>query len=371
MTFNPTTHKYENPPPRWFNKDTGEYEAVKPMYFVDPTNPALGMVAPPRVSQEDAPFRQFLLDKEERRRIRVQREAEEAEGARRPELNPPPASRLKSHKTKEKLNASAEMFDDELAQRAFREITGTMFSKRYATAFLGPSPKKEEQQRQELEKRYRALKILVPSDAQIQNLPPVVDAQTILQAWRNSAAIRAKPKVKKPRLTEAERARALVRDKSGLQTGCTFAARQGSYIPPSSMMATSSGTGWQEASMVGTGPRESRKEEEKESDALKKVRGWRSEQLHSEAWWDRSERDGGRLAINPATGKLEDRGVPSATISKIQQQVQSKQHGILPPWLGIANNAQNLLIYSPSIERDNPRLMKAERRMSFQEPLLH
>lgn len=337
MTLNSTTLKYENPSPRWFNKDTGEYEVIKPMYFTDPTNPALGMVAPLRVCQEDAAFRQFLLDKEERRRLQVQREAEKSERAHLTALDPPSAPLLKSHRTKEKLNASADVCHDELAQNSFPEITGTMFSKRAASTFLGPSMGKEEQLRKELERRYRALKHLAPSDAETKRYSPRLEPQTINEAYKNSAAIRAAQTITKARLTEGERVRALLSNKSGLRTGYTFAAMQGSYIPPTSLIATSSRTGWEEPSGVVIGHRESQRKE-KEDEAVKKVRGWRSEQLHSDAWWDRSERHGGRLAINPATGRLEDRGVPSTTTSKIQQQVQSKQHGILPSRMSIADN---------------------------------
>ena len=283
MTLNPTTHKYENPSPRWFNKDTGEYEVIKPVYFVDPTNPALGMVAPPRVCQEDAVFRQFLLDKEERRRSRVQLEAKKSERAHLTALNRPSAPLLKSHKTKEKLNASAEVFHDELAQKSFREITGTMFSNRGASTFLGPSMAKEEQVRKELERRYRALKPLAPSDAETKSKSPPSETQTIIEAWRNSTPIRAEPKIKKARLTEGERVRTLLRNKSGLRSGYTFVAMQGSYIPPTSIITTSNGRGWEEASGVVIGNRGSQTKEE-ENVAVNNVRGWRSKQLHAEAW---------------------------------------------------------------------------------------
>src|SRR5438045_2948509 len=52
MTLNPQTQKYELPPPRWFNNDTGEYENIKPMYFLDPNDPSRGLV-PTKVIQED------------------------------------------------------------------------------------------------------------------------------------------------------------------------------------------------------------------------------------------------------------------------------------------------------------------------------
>jgi hypothetical protein len=318
MTLNKQTGKYETPVPRWFNKDTGDYEDVRPMYFVDPTNPSLGMVMPSRVSQEDASFRQFLLDKEERRRTRILREAAEAERVRLALLNAEPKQK------EEKYNASAERFDDELAQKSFREITGVMFSKRGATAFSGPAQEKEEQQREELARRYSPLKPFSPGDAEIEKLPPPIDENAILEAWKNSKAIRAIPQAKKRSISEAERAKALVRNKSGLRTGYTFSAKEGSYIPPNSTTTKSSG-GWDGGVVVG--PSEKVAEEE---GAVKRGEIWRKNgPLQNQAWWKGTGREDGRLALNPVTGKLEDRGTSTGITSKVKLPQASKE-GILP-----------------------------------------
>jgi hypothetical protein len=365
MTLNPTTHKYETPPPRWFNKETGEYEDVKPMYFVDPNNPTLGMVVSGRVTQEDAAFRQFLLDKEERRRIRIQREAEETARACLATLDAPALPSLKSHKLKEKYNALAEPFEDELAQKSFREITGRMFSKKVATAFHGPSEEKEEQQRRELEQRYSALKPLAPSDAMIEKLPPPVDTQAILEAWKQSAAIRAKPKITRTARSEAERVRALIKNKSGLKTGYTFAAMKGSYIPPNSSIALPNGDGWTNSVIF-----EPRKPESREEDDLmeKGVGPWGKEQLRNEVWWDRSTREEGRLALNPITGKLEDRGGPIT--SKTVEQAQLKTQGIfaLP---GIVNDCSIYGFADAGIHYRWFRFSAGRKRITSDEFLLH
>lgn len=318
MTLNKQTGKYETPAPRWFNKDTGDYEDVKPMYFVDPTNPSLGMVMPSRVSQEDANFRQFLLDKEERRRTRILVEAAEAERVRLALLNAEPKQK------QEKYNASAERFDDELAQKSFREITGVMFSKRGATAFSGPAQEKEEQQRQELAKRYSPLKPFSPGNAEIEKLPQPMHENAILEAWKNSNAIRAIPRSKKPSISEAERAKALVRNKSGLKTGYTFSAKEGSYIPPNSMAAKSSG-GW-DGGVVGPNDKVA-----EEDGAVKRGEIWRKNgPLQNQAWWKGTGREDGRLALNPVTGKLEDRGTSTGITSKAKLPEASKEGIPLP-----------------------------------------
>ena len=169
MTLNPKTRKYELPPPRWFNKDTGEYENVKPMYFLDPNDPSLGLVLPSKVIREDDAFRQFMEDKETKRRLRIQREREEAERARQEALNPPRPI-VKTPRKKEKTIITD--FDEEVVQKSFREITGKMISKRGAAQFTGPSAAKEDVQKKELQEKYQPLKSYAPSDASIEKLSP-------------------------------------------------------------------------------------------------------------------------------------------------------------------------------------------------------
>src|SRR5436190_3243582 len=219
MTLNPNTQKYEVPPPRWFNKDTGEYENIKPRYFLDPNNTSLGLVLPSKIIREDDSFRQFMEDKETKRRARIQREREEAELRCQKALNPHPQV-IKHIKRKDKRLVTE--FDEELAQKSFREITGRMISKRGAAQFVGPSAEKEVLQKRELEERYGPLKPFATEDASIEKLPPSVNTEEIINAWKNTPAIRALPKKKKPTKTEGERVRALVRNKTGMKRGWNF-----------------------------------------------------------------------------------------------------------------------------------------------------
>lgn len=324
MTLNLQTYKYELPPPRWFNKDTGEYENIKPMYFLDPNNPSLGLVLPSKVVREDDAFRQFMHDKETKRRLRIQREREEAERARLKVLNPPPVVKIPKRKDKTAIDG----FDEELAQKSYRERTGKMFSKRGATQFTGPSASKEIEMKKELEERYEALKPFTTGDASIEELPPSVNVDEIINAWKNSPAIRSlssssltKMKVKSTR-TEGDRVRALVRNKSGLKRGWTFAAMRGSYRPPNTIQAETK-DGWIEGAL-------------KEEDAsTKRLREWRQEELQSTAWWEKDpssqwrsrsavREEHGRLAINPVTGKLEDIAPPK----QMKAQLPTKQSSI-------------------------------------------
>ena len=240
MILNPQTQKYELPPPRWFNKDTGDYENIKPMYFLDPNNPTLGLVPPSRVVREDDAFRQFMEEKETKRRIRVQREAEEAERARREALNPAPPPTAKISNRKDKTRAKG--FDDQLAKKSFQEVTGKVISKRDATAFAGPSADKEALMREKLEERYASLKPFVPEDEMIEKLTPEVNVNKIINAWKNSPAIRSSIKKNKPAKTEGERVKALVQNKYGKREW-TFAAMRGSYRPPNTMETESRNTG--------------------------------------------------------------------------------------------------------------------------------
>jgi hypothetical protein len=313
MILNPTTQKYETPPPRWFNKETGEYEDIKPMYFIDPSNPALGFIAPSRIVREDDGFRQFMDDKEAKRRARIERERQEAERARYEALNPPPPPPPKTAKRKIRITVDGIEFDEDLAQKTFRETTGKMMSKRGAAQFTGPSTQKEEEYRKELEEKYGALRPLAPEDASIAALPDQVNAEAIIDAWRNSPAIIA-PKKKKPRKTEGERVKALVKSRSG-KLGWTYAAMRGSYRPPNTIdEAAAVAKGWDETSV----PRLIGNNEDQSAERLK---GWRQGELESSAWWENQNRtaaasqwrsrsamreEQGRLAINPITGKLED-----------------------------------------------------------------
>jgi hypothetical protein len=313
--MNRQTHKYELPPPRWFNKDTGEFEDVKPMYFVDSSNPSLGFVAPTRVTREDDAFRQFMHDKETRRRVRVERERKEAEAARLAALNPPEeVVRIKRRREK----ATVDEFDEEQAQIAFREQTGRMVSKRGATAFMGPSAEKEELQRRELEERYEPLKPFATQDGDLEKLPPQINEEEIINAWKQSVAVSntsispSGAKKKRARKTEAERVRDLIKSKSGLKRGGAFSAMRGSYRPPNTIETSDAGGGggWTDPFPTPEPKLLGATSTVEQDDRLK---GWRTDQLRNSAWWDdrwksrdamREEK--GRLAINPVTGKLED-----------------------------------------------------------------
>ena len=309
MIFNPATKKYEIPPPRWFNKATGEYEDIKPMYFVDPANPALGFVTSDAVIREDHQFRQFLEDKEARRCARLERERFEAQQAKEASVTPRLLPTPSTHHKKEKMHLGSLDFDEELAQKAFRETTGKMISKRGATAISGPGLQHDLQRKRELEQKYNALKPFVPEDEQLEGLTPVVNSQEIIQAWQNPVAVAPPPK-KKIVKTEKERARELVKRKSGLgiRTGSmwTFAAMKGSYCPPGATDLKAK-TGWAGEDKNLAGVKEESGYGEK----------WRGGELLNRPWWEAKpvkwksrdelrEEYGGRLAINPATGKLED-----------------------------------------------------------------
>ena len=316
MTLNPETGKFELPPPRWFNKSTGDYEDVKPMYFLDSQNPDLGFVPTNRIVREDDAFRHFLEDKEMKRKRRIERDHQDLERKKLEALNPPEPAPVKFKTERE----NAIEFDEELAQKVFRERTGRMMSKRGATKFTGPST--QEDKARKMEERYSALKPLVPlQDVEIERLPPVINEEEILTAWRNSPAIRAPSQPKKPGKSEAERARELVRSKTGLKSrgsGLTFSAMRGSYRPPNTIEAAVT-RGWE-----GTLPPTLLGMEKPDS---AKLAGWRLNELQSSAWWENTssttstsgvvaaerwrERDKlrdqmGRLSVNPVTGKIED-----------------------------------------------------------------
>src|SRR5579859_270747 len=237
MTLNPTTGRYELPAPRWFNKATGEYEDVKPMYFMDQANPELGFIAPNRVVREDDAFRQFLEDKENRRRLRVERERQELERKKFEALNPTPQEAATKSKSKtRRIQGEGLDFDEEIAQKEFRETTGRMISKRGATKLTGPSG--QEDKARKMEEKYSALKPLAGTeDAEIEKLAPAINEEEIINAWRNSPAIHTPSKSKKPVKTEAERAKELVRSKTGLKRGSMFSASRGSYRPPNTILS--------------------------------------------------------------------------------------------------------------------------------------
>jgi hypothetical protein len=322
MILNPQTGKYELPPPRWFNKSTGEYEDIKPMYFLDSHNPDLGIVPANRIVREDDAFRQFIEDKEMKRQLRIQRDLQDLE-RRKLEVHHLPSEATKKVKVGKERDSTPIDFDEEVAQREFRERSGRMISKRSATKLIGPS--KEDKMRK-MEEKYSALKPLVPlQDAEIEKLHPAINEEEIISAWRNSPAVRSDSKPKKAGKSEAERARELVKSKTGLRSGIaglglTFSAMKGSYRPPNTIdMAVT--RGWD-----GT-PAPTLSGKEDVDHAKKKLRGWRSNELHSSAWWENSspttrtsrviaaerwrERDKlrdqrGRISVNPDTGKIED-----------------------------------------------------------------
>ena len=82
-----------------------------------------------------------MEDKETKRRLRIQREREEAERARQEAVNPPPPI-VKTPRKKDKTIITD--FDEDVVQKSFREITGKMISKRGAAQFTGPSAAKED-----------------------------------------------------------------------------------------------------------------------------------------------------------------------------------------------------------------------------------
>jgi hypothetical protein len=309
MILNPTTEKYETPPPRWFNKETGDYEDIKPMYFIDPQNPALGFVSSNRVVREDDGFRHFMEEKEAKRCARAERAKYEA-------LNPPPPPPPKPSRKSPRNIVSGTDFDEELAQKKFRQTTGKMISKRGAAQYTGPSTQKDEEYKRELEEKYGALRPFAPEDGSIEGLPDQVNAEEIINAWRNSPEVIA-PKKAKPKRTEGERVKALVKSRSG-KVGWTYAAMRGSYRPPNTIDGGGDAhDGWLDTQtapkLLGV--------EEKENQLMKKIRGWKQSGLENTAWWESQNKavaatqwrtrsslreEHGRLAINPVTGKLED-----------------------------------------------------------------
>ena len=292
MIYNTITKQYETPPPRWFNRDTGDFEPIKPIYLLDPHNPATGFVAPVRIAPEDAQFRAFLAEKEGRRRARMERE-------RVAGLQPAEEPAVRREKGKEREERGEELagvegleFDEEVAQRMFRERRGVMMSKRGATKFIGPSALGEANRRAKL-KKYRALKPLGTEDEPIESLPPIVNEEEILAAWKSSPEVKVE---KKPR-REGERVKSLV--VKGGRKGWSFDAMRGSYRPPKAVVETGE-TGWtDEPKLLGA---------ETLSPEKTSMQDWRHRRLEIKAWWDRDavRQEKGRLTINPVTGKLED-----------------------------------------------------------------
>jgi hypothetical protein len=302
MVMNPETGKYELPPPRWFNKDTGEYENIKPMYFLDSNNPSLGIVPPSKVIREDDAFRKFLEDKDQKRLLRIERELREAEQARLQTHNPssPPTGKPPRRKSKTVVDG----FDEELVQKYFREATGRMISKRGATKVTGPSSAKEEERKEELEQRYRVLKPFATEDAAIKKLPPVINEDEIIKAWKNTPALCSVQKKARPQRTERERVRALIRHKSGKREW-TLAAMRGSYRLSDPSRQTTTSNFWPEGAAITD-----------KNTSEKKPYPWGRE-LQNHVWWENNasqswsshttmREETGRLAINPVTGKLED-----------------------------------------------------------------
>ena len=297
------------------------------MYFLDPNNPSFGLVLPSKIIREDNAFRQFMEDKEKKRRLRIQRERDEAERARQEALNPPPPI-VKIARQKDKRIVTE--FDEVAVQKSFREITGKMISKRRATQFTGPSTANEDLQKKELHERYQPLKPYAPSDASIEKLSPPVNSEEIIKAWKNTPAIRASPKKRKPTRTESERIRALVQNKSGVKTGWTFTATRGSYRPPSTMEARHTGTGWiSDGKMLPTAVGK--------DDFTKRLKGWRMNELQSTAWWEtkgqwksRSVREEqGRLGLNPVTGRLEDLASSKSNYQITTKNIEEKGMSLL------------------------------------------
>jgi len=324
MIFNPTTQTYENPPARWFNKDTGEYENVKPIYLLDPENPSHGFVAPARVAREDDAFRQFMEEKEKRRHLRMEKGRQEAEAARLRSLNLPfnlPISGS-ARSIKRRNKTAVDIFDEDHAQKSFRESTGKMISKRDAARVSGPSADKEEETKRGWEQRFYPLKTFAPGDAEIEELPSVVNEEEIIKALKNSAAIRDTSKNSRSRKMEIKKVNSLVTSTSGRRSW-TYAAMRGSYRPPNTIESGQSVGGWVDEKPVLLGA---------EDLSTKRLHEWRHNQLESTAWWDTRapssrtaiRENHGRLAINPLTGKLEDIA-PSYTSPKVGQLTRHMQ----------------------------------------------
>jgi hypothetical protein len=333
------TGKFELPPPRWFNKSTGEYENIKPMYMIDEANPGLGLVPSDRVVQEDEAFRQFMEDKETKRRLRVERERQEERERVRQELNPPsplesPTPKSKAKRDRPTNGGQGNEFDEEAAQKRFRKTTGRMISKRSATKITGPSTASAEDKARNMEKKYSPLKPLAPiSDADIEKLPPAMNEEEIVQAWKNSPAVLSTPK-QTPR-SEAERARSLVQSRTGMKKGWMYSASRGSYQPPNTTITIDTSInrdGW-----TNTTPSTL---EEEEPAQIQKLKGWRIGALESKAWWegrnealaqqwrerDKIREDKGRIGVNPVTGKLEDLA-PAAKVDGRSYSVPTNLNG--------------------------------------------
>jgi hypothetical protein len=308
MVYNPQTQKYELPPPRWFNKATGEYEDIKPVYFLDSTNPQGGIIAPDKVIQEDYAFRRFLEEKEARRRQRLERERAKMQKTSEGDSNNQTTQPSRTGK-ETKHDLAAPYFDEESTQKIFREATGRELSKRGATQIVGPGLESELQRKKELEARYDALKQFFPKDKQIEELPGQVNAEDVVKSWRNPAPISTVSTPKKREVkSERERAQELVKLKKGQSnfpgSKWTYAAMRGSYCPPTAS-ETEMNSGWQgQDKSVGTTEQMS-------------TRKWRQKELLTKPWWETSpskwksrralrDESGGRLAINPVTGRLED-----------------------------------------------------------------
>jgi len=245
MTLNPETQQFEMPPPRWFNKDTGNYEPIKPMYLME-ANPITSGLAPSRIAREDDAFRRFIEDKEEKRRRRLEREFLKPK-----ELPVPPKPKAESPRTSNKVP----------------EIT--TISKKVASRITGPSSQSK----------------LEPPPQQPEISPPPINEDEIVNAWKNTPALRPPPKSKK---SAEELARKTLQQKS-TPGRWTYAAMRGSYRPPKTISESSSGGGWNSEVR------------------LENSAWWEQKPLPSK-WKSKSSlrEEQGRLAINPITGKLED-----------------------------------------------------------------
>jgi hypothetical protein len=269
MTFNPETQKYEMPAPTWFNKETGEYEDTEPIVFSD-SNIAMS-----------------------------KQQMQKGSGVREPKVLP-----ASSDANKNNILTKIERFDEDLAQKSFRETTGKMLSKRVAAKLTKPSIQSTSKSTGDTEEKYGPLKRFVPKDVEIASLPPNVNTDDVIKAWRNTPAILARPKKKKkPPRFEQERVRSLITHKSG-RRGSMLAATKESHESPKIIKSSSTRGDWSD-------------------DTSEKVqRSWKVEKLQSTAWWENSgtsswkprnertklEQPEGRLTINPVTGKLEDTG---------------------------------------------------------------
>jgi len=295
------------PPPRWFNKATGDYEDVKPMYFMDPANPEHGLIAPDKVAREDDAFRQFLEAKENRRRDRLERATLETRSPKTLEMNSTSAMLRPTNIHTNQTNPEELDIQEGSAQKASCDTAGKILSKRGASTIAGPGLQIEIQRKRELEQRYRALKPFVPEDERIEELAPTVNPEDVINAWRSST-LTGPPIKKRAMKNERQKAQELIKHKRrGSSRGSvwTFAAMHGSYCPPNAVDSAKT-LGWkgEEKSCVERTEAPTRK--------------WKNGELLTSPWWESGntakwkskeqlrEEFGGRLAINPATGKLED-----------------------------------------------------------------